>query len=336
MRETLTCLGQINAGMANLHSRYMFQDTCTTLNNNRTTTLSHSSTIIISQTWSSRSFNVLNPKFAILKPLSTSRKTRQIHSSSCRPRLIRAGALWQTPSSSSDGEKESEDSSTSGQSLEQEVVTEVHLSGDSTEVREIGDSLYSFKTLKKLVFKLGDGGKQFVMNSVGGVVGIFKMGGKKNKEEEEQSEMLAFTTSVCNTKDGISALHQWTATELTMQHGQLVRIATDLNYLVFAFAFFGWVRVLEAVLKAFATNPPKLRKLMQCSNAMDPLTVAWLAYNLRKPILGILQVDPTDFQKLATLKGKLWEELHAFFERQWKVVSFSLLFIFMKISDFAI
>jgi hypothetical protein len=92
---------------------------------------------------------------------------------------------------------------------------------------------------------------------------------------------------------------------------------------VFAFAFFGWVRVLEAVLKAFATNPPKLRKLTQCSNAMDPLTVAWLAYNLRKPILGILQVDPTDFQKLATLKGKLWEELHAFFERQWKVVSFS-------------
>jgi len=46
--------------------------------------------------------------------------------------------------------------------------------------------------------------------------------------------------------------------------------------------------------------------------AMD---MAWLAYNLRKPILGILQVDPTDFQELATLEGKLWEELHAFFER---------------------
>jgi len=52
--------------------------------------------------------------------------------------------------------------------------------------------------------------------------------------------------------------------------------------------------------------------------AMDPLTVAWLAYNLQKTILVILQVDPTDFQELATLEGKLCEELHAFFERLWK------------------
>jgi hypothetical protein len=35
----------------------------------------------------------------------------------------------------------------------------------------------------------------------------------------------------------------------------------------------------------------------------------------------MLLADPTDLQKLSHLKGKLWEELHAFFERQWKVVS---------------
>ncbi|KAG0584287.1 hypothetical protein KC19_3G199900 [Ceratodon purpureus] len=200
--------------------------------------------------------------------------------------------------------------------LNKEVVTEVQLSGDDTEVEEIGDSLYSVKTLQKLVFKIGDGGKQFVVNTVGGVVGIFKK--DKNKK---QPELVAFEASSYESKDGKTALSQWTATELTMQHNQLVRIATDLNYLVFAFAFFGWVRVLEAILAAFSTNPAKLRKLGQATNAMDPLTVAWLAYNLRKPILGILQVDPTDFQKLATLKGKLWEELHAFFERQWKVMA---------------
>lgn len=196
---------------------------------------------------------------------------------------------------------------------EEEDVTEVQLSGDDMEVQEIGESLVSVRTLKKMVFKIGDGSKQFVMNSVGGVVGIFK-------KEKKQPELLAFEASNYESKDGKTALHQWTATELTMQHNQLVRIATDLNYLIFAFGFFGWVRVLEAVLAAFSTHPVKLRKLTQASNAMDPLTVAWLAYNLRKPILGILQVNPTDFQQLATLKGKLWEELHAFFERQWKVV----------------
>lgn len=197
---------------------------------------------------------------------------------------------------------------------EEEDVT-FRLSGDDTEVREIGESLYSVRTLKKLVFKIGDGSKQFVMNSVGGAVGIFK------KDKQHRPELLAFEASNYESKDGKTALHQWTATELTMQHNQLVRIATDLNYLVFAFAFFGWVRVLEAVLAAFSTHPAEFRKLTQASNAMDPLTVAWLAYNLRKPILGILQVNPTDFQQLATLKGKLWEELHAFFERQWKVMA---------------
>ena len=208
--------------------------------------------------------------------------------------------------------------SKSKQVSNEEEVTEVQLSGDDMEVKEVGESVYSVRTLKKLVFKIGDGGKQFVLNTVGGVVGIFKK--DKNKE---QPDLLAFEASSYESKDGKTALHQWTATELTMQHNQLVRIATDLNYLVFAFAFFGWVRVLEAVLAAFSTHPAKLRKLNQATNAMDPLTVAWLAYNLRKPILGILQVDPTDFQKLATLKGKLWEELHAFFERQWKVVCHS-------------
>lgn len=208
----------------------------------------------------------------------------------------------------------------SDSTIEGQEVTEIRLTGNDTEVQEIGDSLYSVKTLKKLVVKLGEGGKQFVVNSVGGVVGIFKMG-----QKQEEPELLAFSTSMYETKDGVSALRQWTATELTMQHAQLMRIATDINYLVFAFGFFGFVRVLEAILATFSTDPPKFKRLTQASNAMDPLTVAWLAYNLRKPILGMLQVDPTDLQKLSTLKVKLWEELHAFFERQWKVVSCSLL-----------
>lgn len=195
-------------------------------------------------------------------------------------------------------------------------VTEVLLRGEDTEVREISNSLYSFKTLKKLVFKLGEGGKKFVVDSVSGVL---RMG--KKSSDDEHPELLAFGTSMYENKDGMTALHQWTATEMTMQHAQLVRIERDINYLVFAFSFFGWVRICEAVVHAFSAHPPKLKRLMQASNAMDPLTVAWLAYNLRKPIAGLVLADPTDLQKLAQLKGKLWEELHAFFERQWKVVS---------------
>lgn len=214
------------------------------------------------------------------------------------------------------GDGDPSDSDSESRDLfEEDGVTEFRFRGDETEVREIGRSIYSVRTLKKLVFKIGDGSKQFVANSVGGVVGIFK------KEKQQEPELLAFEASNYESKDGKTALHQWTATELTMQHRQLVRIATDLNYLIFAFAFFGWVRVAEAAVAAFATNPAKLRKLTEASNALDPLTVAWLAYNLRKPILGILQVNPTDFQELAKLKGKLWEELHAFFERQWKVMA---------------
>jgi hypothetical protein len=195
-------------------------------------------------------------------------------------------------------------------------VTEVLLRGEDTEVREISNSLYSFKTLKKLVFKLGEGGKKFMVDSVSGVL---RMG--KKSSDDGHPELLAFGTSMYENKDGVSALHQWTSTEMTMQHAQLVRIERDINYLVFAFSFFGWVRICEAVVHAFSAHPPKLKRLMQASNAMDPLTVAWLAYNLRKPIAGMVLADPTDLQKLAHLKGKLWDELHAFFERQWKVMA---------------
>lgn len=143
----------------------------------------------------------------------------------------------------------------------------------------------------------------------------------KKSSDDGHPELLAFGTSMYENKDGVSALHQWTSTEMTMQHAQLVRIERDINYLVFAFSFFGWVRICEAVVHAFSAHPPKLKRLMQASNAMDPLTVAWLAYNLRKPIAGMVLADPTDLQKLAHLKGKLWDELHAFFERQWKVMA---------------
>ena len=141
------------------------------------------------------------------------------------------------------------------------------------------------------------------------------------KQPEEPEPILELRTASIERKDGVAAVYQWSATELTMQHDQLTRIAVDINYLVFAFAFFGWVRVVEAVLAVFATSPPVFRKLLQAFNSIDYLTIAWLAHNLRKPIVNILQVDPMDLQQVALLKTKVWEELHAFFERQWKVVS---------------
>ena len=194
---------------------------------------------------------------------------------------------------------------------------EFRLSGDETELTEVGTSLLSIRTAEKVMVKIGDVGKQFVMNNIAGVVGILKMG-----QKQPEPEVVALRTASLERKDGVAAVNQWSATELTMQHDQLARIAIDINYLVFAFAFFGWVRILEAILAVFSTNPPVFRRMLQSFSALDYLTIAWLAYNLRNPIISILQVDPTDLQRVAMLKTKVWEELHAFFERQWKVVSF--------------
>ena len=212
---------------------------------------------------------------------------------------------------------EAESDSTEPASKVPEDISEFQLSGDETELTEIGSSLFSIQTAEKVVIKIGDVGKQFVMNNIAGVVGIMKMG-----QKQPEPEVLELRTASIERKDGVTALYQWSATELTMQHDQLARIAIDINYLVFAFAFFGWVRILEAILAVFSTNPPVFGRMLQSFNALDYLTIAWLAHNLRKPIISILQVDPTDLHRVALLKIEVWEQLHAFFERQWKVVSF--------------
>ncbi|CAM6087400.1 unnamed protein product [Calypogeia fissa] len=146
---------------------------------------------------------------------------------------------------------------------------------------------------------------------------FIKQWGKK----EPGLEDLKFNPAMYESKDGVSNITQWTATELTLQRAQLVRIARDGLFLVWAFSFFGAVRILEALLKVFSTNPPNFMKLMDGMNAMDPLTVASLAHALRKPIVGMLEVDPTNLEEVSSLKVKFWTELHKFFERQWKVIA---------------
>ena len=78
---------------------------------------------------------------------------------------------------------------------------------------------------------------------------------------------------------------------------------------------------MEALLSVYSTSPPDVGKLKELLNALDPVTIAWLAHNLRQPVEGILNVDPVDLDRVINLKANLWEELHKFYERQWKVVS---------------
>lgn len=210
-----------------------------------------------------------------------------------------------------------EDEATEQTSEVADDVTEFQLSGDETELSEVNYSFLSTRTAKKIIFKTRDVGKQFVMNNIAGVVGLLTM-----FQQQPEPAVLQLRTAMIEKGDGVTAVQQWSATELTMQHDQLARIANDINYLVFAFAFFGWVRILEAVVAVSSTNPPVFRRMIQCFYVVDYLTIAWLAHNLRKPILSILQGDPTDLHRVSMLKAKVWEELHAFFERQWKVVSF--------------
>jgi hypothetical protein len=197
-----------------------------------------------------------------------------------------------------------------------EDVTEFQLSGDEIELKEIGTSLFSIKTGNKIIMKIRDAGKQFVVNNVQGVIGLLKIG-----QNQSEPVVLQLRTSMIEKQDGVEAVHQWSATELTMQHDQLARIAIDIKYLVFAFSFFGLVRILETTVAVFSTNAPALRKMMQSFYALDYLLISWLAFNLRKPIISMLQVDPTDLKRVAILKVQVWEELHAFFARQWKVMT---------------
>ncbi|XP_024386736.1 uncharacterized protein [Physcomitrium patens] len=219
---------------------------------------------------------------------------------------------------SQENERDSDSSEFTSEVTEEAVedVTEFQLSGDEIELKEIGTSLFSIKTGKKIIMKIRDAGMQFVVNNVQGVIGLLKIG-----QNQSEPVVLQLRTSMIEKQDGVEAVHQWSATELTMQHVQLARIAIDIKYLVFAFTFFGLVRILETTVAVFSTNAPALRKMMQSLYALDYLVISWLAFNLRKPIISMLQVDPTDLKRVAILKVQVWEELHAFFARQWKVMT---------------
>lgn len=196
------------------------------------------------------------------------------------------------------------------------LVAEVTLEGDDLKVQEFPgkDDSNAVASLKESVLNFGGDGKEFSLTEVGG---LWKTGKKAG-----EAKMPDFNASMYDVKDGVDPLSQWTSTELTMQHSQIARIATDVFYLQGAFAFFGGVRVVEALFSVFSSNPPDYGKAKEFLNALDPFTISWLAYNLRKPIEGILEVDPLNLEEVVKLKANIWEELHKFYERQWKVVSF--------------
>ena len=199
------------------------------------------------------------------------------------------------------------------------LVSEVTLDGDDLTFHELPEPFTEqqqegSRDPNPVMSFLNPNGREFSLAEVGG---IWKTG-----KEAGEAQVPDLTVSSYDVKDGdVSPLAQWTSTELTMQHSQLARIATDLVYLQNAFAFFGGVRVVEALLSVYSTSPPDVGKLKELLNALDPVTIAWLAHNLRQPVEGILNVDPVDLDRVINLKANLWEELHKFYERQWKVVS---------------
>ena len=200
------------------------------------------------------------------------------------------------------------------------LVSEVTLDGDDLTFHELPEPSTEqeegSRNPNPVMRFLNPNGREFSLAEVGG---IWKTG-----KEAGEAQVPDLTVSSYDVKEGdVSPLAQWTSTELTMQHSQLARIATDLVYLQNAFAFFGGVRVVEALLSVYSTSPPDAGKLKELLNALDPVTIAWLAHNLRQPVEGILNVDPVDLDRVINLKANLWEELHKFYERQWKVVSWS-------------
>ena len=198
------------------------------------------------------------------------------------------------------------------------LVSEVILDGDDLTFHELPQPSTEQQEVSRdpnpVMRFLNPNGREFSLAEVGG---FWKTG-----KEAGEAQVPDLAVSSYDVKDGdVSPVAQWTSTELTMQHSQLARIATDLVYLQNAFAFFGGVRVVEALLSVYSTSPPDFGKLKELLNALDPVTIAWLAHNLRQPVEGILDVDPVDLDRVINLKANLWEELHKFYERQWKVVS---------------
>lgn len=200
------------------------------------------------------------------------------------------------------------------------LVSEVILNGDDLSVVEYltseeaqPDANPLNAMADSLLNKLGDDGRGFSLTEVGG---IWKTG-----EDAGEAKVPDMSVSGFDVKEGVDPLAQWTSIEITMQHSQLARIATDVRYLQRAFAFFGAVRVVEAFLSVYATSPPDYGKCKELLNALDPFTISWLAHNLRQPIEGIVNIDPLDLERVIALKSSVWEELHKFYERQWKVMA---------------
>lgn len=204
----------------------------------------------------------------------------------------------------------------------QAVVSEVILTGDdlsvieysgNEEAREVKDPHPLNSMADSLLNRVNGEGRGFSLTDVGG---LWKTG-----EQAGEMKVPEMSASGFDVKEGVSSLAQWTSTELTMQHSQLARIATDVFYLQIAFSFFGGVRVVEALVNVFSTSPPDLGKLKELLNALDPFTISWLAGNVRQPLEELLAADPLDLENVVTLKSNVWGALHAFYERQWKVVS---------------
>jgi hypothetical protein len=203
------------------------------------------------------------------------------------------------------------------------VVSEVILKGEDLSVIEYSgngeaqpDDAHPLKSMVDSFVNKGNGdGRGFSLSDVGG---FWKTG-----EDAGELKVPEISVSGFDVKDGVSPLAQWTSTELTMQHSQLARIVTDVFYMQIAFGFFGGVRIVEALFSVFSTSPPDLGKLKELLNALDPFTISWLANNVREPLEDLMNADPMDLEKVVTLKSSVWQALHAFYERQWKVVSCS-------------
>ncbi|XP_024379369.1 uncharacterized protein [Physcomitrium patens] len=200
------------------------------------------------------------------------------------------------------------------------VVSEVTLKGDKFNITEYPDKeeaqpdAHPVNSLADSVLNLiSDDRREFSLTEVGG---LWKTG-----DDAGAVSIPEFSDSAFDEKDGVSPLDEFTTTELTMEHAQLARITTDIWYLQNAFAFFGAVRATEALMSVFSTSPPDFGKLSELLNALDPFTISWLAYNVHEPMEELTMVDPSDLEKVLNLRTTLWDALHNFYERQWKVMA---------------
>eukprot|EP00850_Spirogloea_muscicola_P013430 SM000091S24588 [mRNA] locus=s91:221025:221601:+ [translate_table: standard] len=68
-------------------------------------------------------------------------------------------------------------------------------------------------------------------------------------------------------------------------------------------------------------SAPLWEKAMALLNPVELFTLAWLAFELRKPLVAFTSVDPTDEDHIFELRTRFLRELHNFFGRVWKLVA---------------